>query len=143
MSGKIPFFFFCEDYNYRLVNKTEIRDWLNKAVSDHGKDVREINYIFCSDHYLHQINKRFLLHDDYTDIITFDYAEDERLRADIYISVERARENATTYSVSVPQEIHRLLIHGLLHLLGYADKSAREQSIMRAKEEYYLSLLAI
>lgn len=140
---KLPFFFFNEDRNYRLTDKTAIRDWLQGAVEDHSRKVRELNYIFCSDHYLHSINKRFLRHDDYTDIITFDYAEDERLRADIYISIDRARENAQTYGVSVPDEVHRLLIHGLLHLLGYEDKTPDDKAQMSSKEEYYLSLRQI
>lgn len=140
MTRKLPFYFFNEDLPYRLTQKSEIRNWLVTAVEDHQREVREVNYIFCSDHYLHQINKRFLRHDDFTDIITFDYAEDHRLRADVYISIERARENAATYNVSVPDEVHRLLIHGLLHLLGYADKSPTEQENMRQKEDYYLSL---
>lgn len=140
MVRKLPFFFFTEDRNYRLTQKSEIRTWLNLAISDHNRTVREVNYIFCSDHHLHSINKRFLRHDTYTDIITFDYAEDERIRADVYISIDRARENATTYGVSVSDEVHRLLIHGLLHLLGYADKQPNEKAQMTAKEEYYLSL---
>lgn len=140
MVSKLPFFFFTEDRNYRLTQKSEVRNWLDRAASDHKKRVREVNYIFCSDHYLHSINKRFLRHDNYTDIITFDYAEDERIRADVYISIDRARENATTYGVSVPDEVHRLLIHGLLHLLGYTDKKPDDKAQMTAKEEYYLSL---
>jgi len=137
---KLPFFFFNEDRNYRLTQKSEIRNWLHNATQDHKRSVREINYIFCSDHYLHSINKRFLRHDDYTDIITFDYAEDERIRADVYISIDRARDNANTYGVSVQDEVHRLLIHGLLHLLGYADKQPDDKALMSGKEEYYLSL---
>lgn len=140
MLKKLPFFFFNEDRNYRLTQKSEIRNWLQSATQDHKRSVREINYIFCSDHYLHSINKRFLRHDNYTDIITFDYAEDERIRADVYISIDRARENANTYGVSVPDEVHRLLIHGLLHLLGYTDKQPDDKALMSAKEEYYLSL---
>jgi len=137
---KLPFFFFTEDRNYRLTQKSLVREWLQQAVDDHQRSVREINYIFCSDHYLHSINKRFLRHDTFTDIITFDYAESAVIRADVYISVDRARENAITYNVSVIDEIHRLLIHGLLHLVGYADKTKDEQAVMRTKEEYYLSL---
>lgn len=140
MVRKLPFFFFTEDRNYRLTQKSLVREWLQQAVDDHQRSVREINYIFCSDHYLHSINKRFLRHDTFTDIITFDYAESAVIRADVYISVDRARENAITYNVSVIDEIHRLLIHGLLHLLGYGDKSKDEQAVMRTKEEYYLSL---
>ena len=140
MVRKLPFFFFTEDRNYRLTQKSLVREWLQQAVDDHQRSVREINYIFCSDHYLHSINKRFLRHDTFTDIITFDYAESAVIRADVYISVDRARENAITYNVSVIDEIHRLLIHGLLHLVGYTDKTKDEQAVMRTKEEYYLSL---
>lgn len=137
---KLPFNFYTEDRNYRLVDKSAIRIWLQNAIDEHNKTVREVNYIFCSDHYLHSINKRFLRHDTLTDIITFDYAEDERIRADVYISLDRAKENAGTYNVSVPDEVHRLLIHGLLHLLGYDDKTDTKRAEMSAKEEYYLSL---
>lgn len=140
MVKKLPFYFYSEDREYRLTKKADVREWLQQAVIDHEREMREVNYIFCSDHYLHRINKRFLRHDDYTDIITFDYAEDERLRADVYISIDRARENASTFDVAVPDEIHRLLIHGLLHLLGYTDKTDEDKSIMSAKEDYYLSL---
>lgn len=140
MVKKLPFFFFEEDRNYRLTQKSAVRDWLQQAVDDHNRGVREVNYIFCSDQHLHSINKRFLRHDTYTDIITFDYAENDDLRADVYISIDRARENAATYEVSVVDEVHRLLIHGLLHLLGYADKTSTEQERMRSQEEYYLSL---
>lgn len=140
MNKKLPFYFFSEDREYRLVHKTAVRKWLFQAVIDHQQNLREINYIFCSDRYLHQINKRFLRHDTYTDIITFDYFEDDGIRSDVYISVDRARENARTYAVSITDEIHRLLIHGLLHLLGYDDQTSEEQQKMRAREEYYLSL---
>lgn len=140
MTKKLPYYFFIEDRNYRLTQKLAVRNWLQIAVDDHQREVREINYIFCSDHYLHSINKRFLRHDTYTDIITFDNAEDDRIRADVYISIDRAKDNAKTYQVSVLDEVHRLLIHGVLHLLGYADKTPEEQHEMRSKEEYYLSL---
>lgn len=140
MVKKLPFFFFTEDREYRLIKKSEVRGWLQQAADDHNRRIREVNYIFCSDHHLHQINKRFLRHDTYTDIITFDYSEDDLIRSDVYISVDRARDNAKTYAVSMQDEVHRLLIHGLLHLLGYADKTPSEQEQMRSREEYYLSL---
>jgi probable rRNA maturation factor len=137
---KLPYYFFCEDIDYRLTHKSDLRLWLNQIVSDHGKQIKQVNYIFCTDTYLKQINKRFLRHNDYTDIITFDYSEDERIQSDIFISIERVRENALTYNVTVPDELHRVLAHGLLHLVGYKDKSPDEKSIMTQKEEYYLSL---
>jgi len=137
---KLPFHFFCEDIDYRLTQKTELRDWLNLVVTDHSKKIKQVNYIFCTDQYLRQINKRFLRHNDYTDIITFDYAEDEYIQSDVFISLERVRDNALTYNVSVTNELQRVLVHGLLHLVGYKDKSPEEKALMTQKEEYYLSL---
>jgi probable rRNA maturation factor len=137
---KLPYYFFCEDIDYRLTHKSELRHWLNQIVADHKREVKQVNYIFCTDIYLKQINKRFLRHNDYTDIITFDYSEDERIQSDIFISLERVRDNAITYKVSVADELHRVLAHGLLHLVGYKDKSPDEKALMTQKEEYYLSL---
>lgn len=137
---KLPYYFFNEDIAYRLTQKQELREWLDNVAKDHSKVVKQINYIFCTDLYLKQINKRFLRHNDYTDVITFDYSEDERLQSDVFISIERVRDNANTYNVSVSDELHRVLVHGLLHLVGYNDKSPDEKAIMTQKEEYYLSL---
>lgn len=137
---KLPIHFFCEDINYRLTQKSELRDWLYLVVTDHSKKIKQVNYIFCTDQYLRQINKRFLRHNDYTDIITFDYAEDDHIQSDVFISLERVRDNAATYNVTVTNELHRVLVHGLLHLVGYKDKSPDEKALMTQKEEYYLSL---
>ena len=105
-----------------------------------NKPVYELTYIFCSDEYLRQINMEHLDHDYYTDIITFDNAEDEhRLEGDIFISLDRIRDNANILGVTFEHEFHRVLAHGLLHLIGYGDKSPAEEQQMRAKEDFYLA----
>lgn len=104
--------------------------------------MKELNYIFCSDIFLHEINKTYLGHHTYTDIITFDYSEknSHEIEGEIYISVDRVKENAVTYQKTFHQELHRVIIHGVLHLLGYGDKTGEEQKEMRKKEEACLSL---
>jgi rRNA maturation RNase YbeY len=100
-----------------------------------------VNYIFCSDKYLLKINQDFLQHNTYTDIITFQYsAESEAVESDIYISVERVRENAQAFRVSFSRELYRVIFHGALHLCGYKDKSAKDAKVMREKEDYYVGL---
>lgn len=101
----------------------------------------ELNYIFCTDPYLHNINRRFLKHDTYTDIITFDNSTvQDFIEADIYISLDRVRENARKFNVTFDEELHRVMVHGLLHLAGYGDKSPSEKVLMKKKEDAYLSL---
>ena len=100
-----------------------------------------VNCIFCDDRYLHKLNVEFLKHDTYTDIITFDYSVGNELIGDVYISVERVKENAVTFNVTFENELKRVLIHGLLHLCGYKDKTVQEAEKMRAKENKYLSIL--
>jgi len=102
--------------------------------------LKELNYIFCSDAYLLQINQQYLNHDTYTDIITFDNSETEKvITGDIFISIERIRENAAKYNITEADELHRVIIHGALHLLGYKDKTAVTKQKMTEKEDFYLS----
>ena len=130
---------FHSECGFELSGHEEIIAWMNSTSKQEGKHIGELNYIFCDDEYLHKINLEFLKHDTYTDIITFDYCVGDELIADIYISVERVRENAQEFSDSFEEELHRVLIHGLLHLCGYRDKSEDDEAIMRKKENYYLS----
>lgn len=131
--------FFEEDISYRLKNKTSVRQWVKDTILAEGYTLKELNYIFCTDDYLLQINRQYLDHDTYTDIITFDNSEKEKqITGDIFISIERIRENALKFGVSETDELHRVIIHGALHLLGYQDKSAATKEKMTFKEDFYL-----
>ncbi len=135
--------FFEEEIDANIQNESILRSWLNKIALNKDYEIKELNYIFCSDEYLHQINLDYLNHDTYTDIITFDHSEAKKdIEGDIYISVERVSENAKMYNVTYPTELHRVMVHGLLHLLGYKDKTLDEEGEMREREEACLSLLA-
>jgi len=133
---------FHSECDFELKNQQEIVSWMNTISKEEGKHIGVLNYIFCDDEYLHKINVEFLNHDTYTDIITFDYCVGNELISDIYVSVERVKENAQEFSDSFEEELHRVLVHGLLHLCGYKDKSEDDEAIMRKKENYYLSLRA-
>jgi len=133
--------FFSEDIKLLLKNKTQLRDWFINTAKAEGNSIKELNYIFCSDTYLLEMNQSYLNHDTYTDIITFDNSETEvEIQGDIFISVDRVRENAQTFGINEQDELHRVMIHGLLHLLGYGDKSKAEKAKMTEKENYYLAL---
>lgn len=132
--------FFEEDINFKLKNKTQVRQWITDAIKAEGFKLKELTYIFCSDNYLLQINQQYLDHDTYTDIVTFDNSEEEGIIvSDIFISIERIRENAAKFNVPEATELHRVIIHGVLHLLGYKDKSAPDKQKMTEKEDFYLS----
>ncbi|OCX50442.1 rRNA maturation RNase YbeY [Mucilaginibacter sp. PPCGB 2223] len=137
---RIPVFFFEEDIKFKPKNKTALRGWIKDTIVAEGYKLKELNYIFCSDKYLIGINRQYLDHDTYTDIITFDHSEKEKMiGGDIFISIERIRENAAKFSVSEANELHRVIIHGALHLLGYRDKSKADKALMTAKEDFYLA----
>jgi len=128
-----------EDISYKLKNKTAVRKWITDTIVAEGYKLSELTYIFCTDEYLLQINKQYLDHDTYTDIITFDNSEEEGvIVGDIFISIERIRENAGKFNVTEAHELHRVLIHGALHLLGYKDKSSGDKKKMTLKEDFYL-----
>lgn len=115
--------------------------WLSKVANIEQKKLGDITLIFCSDEYLLNINQSYLQHDYYTDIITFDYSEDEFISGDLYISVDRVAENAEINNVSFSNELNRVVVHGVLHLCGYKDKSEEEEKVMRKKEDDALKLL--
>jgi rRNA maturation RNase YbeY len=141
MNTKPAIYFFQEDVAFTLKGKQKIRSWVVDCIARESKTAGEINFIFCSDDYLHKMNVAYLEHDTLTDIITFDMSEDEEnVTGDVFISYERAKENARKFSVRARDEIHRLIIHGVLHLLGYADKESGDKFLMTSKEDYYLSL---
>lgn len=108
---------------FRLKNKGHLRAWLNAVAQEEQKKISVLTYIFCSDEELLAINQKHLQHDDYTDIITFDYTEGQKLAGDMFISVERVRENARLFDVTFEQELMRVMVHGVLHLAGYQDKT--------------------
>jgi probable rRNA maturation factor len=133
-------YFFEEDIAYKLKNKLKVRQWITDTIIAEGFKLQELTYVFCSDTYLLQINKQYLDHDTYTDIVTFDNSEYEgEITGDIFISIPRIQENAAIFKVSETDEIHRVIIHGALHLLGYKDKTAADQKKMTEKEDYYLA----
>ena len=115
------------------------KKWLNQVISNEDKEEGDITYIFCDDDYLLEKNIRFLNHNTLTDVITFDYCEGNTVSGDIFISIERVKENSEVFKVDFLTELNRVMVHGLLHLLGYKDKTKRESNIMRKKENYYLS----
>jgi len=131
--------FFEEDVAYKLKNKTAVRKWITNTIVSEGYRLSELTYVFCSDTYLLQINQQYLDHDTYTDIITFDNSEDAGvIVGDIFISIDRIKENAVKFGVTETQELHRVMIHGALHLLGYKDKSTADKQKMTLKEDFYL-----
>ncbi len=130
---------FNYETDFKLENETKISEWISKAINSENCKEGELNYIFCSDDYLHKINVDFLNHDTLTDIISFDYSVGKELHGDIYISVERVEDNAKDFDVSFEDEMARVMIHGILHYCGYKDKSDEDAQLMRSKEDYYLS----
>lgn len=137
----LPINFFYEDVDYRLNNQPAVAKWINDVIIAEGNKLIELNFIFCSDEYLYKINVEYLNHETYTDIITFDNKEKEgELEGDIFISIERVRDNAEQLKLPIEEELHRVIIHGALHLMGYNDKTPEEQEAMREKEETCLSL---
>ena len=122
-----------------LEEEKRLKEWIAEAVAAEEFLVGEINYVFCTDEYLHKINLQYLNHDTYTDIISFDYRVGKQLHGDIFISVDRVRENALKFEVDFNSELLRVLIHGILHFCGYKDKLDNEVNAMRAKEDYYVA----
>jgi len=134
--------FFTEDITYTLKQKTKIKSWITVTVVEEGYVLEELNFIFCSDAYLLRINQDYLQHDDYTDVITFDNSEElKTIVGDIFISLDRIRENALQFNSTVEAELCRVMIHGTLHLLGYKDKTKAAKTQMTAKEDLYLTKL--
>ena len=125
---------------FSLQNPSEISEWLNFTISKEGLVQEQLDISFMSDDDLLHVNKTYLKHDFYTDVITFEYNEGNRVSGDILISLDRVKENAKELSVNFADELHRVMIHGVLHLCGYKDKTGAEQVEMRSKEDYYLSL---
>ena len=130
----------CEDIRFEFKGKTLNNKWLKMVAESEVKRLGDISIIFCSDPYILDINQRYLQHDYFTDIITFDYCEGKVLSGDMFISIDTVRENAAEYGASFEEERNRVMVHGLLHLIGYDDHTPEEQKEMRSKEDYYLSI---
>ena len=141
--SKARIFFHSDDVSYTLKHKTLIRDWIAKIIYSEKGGMGEINFIFCSDKYLHKINLTYLKHDTYTDIVSFDYSDKKLLSGDIFISIDRVKENAKKFNAAFTEELHRVMIHGILHLLGYKDKTRSQKATMQGKEDFCLSLLSL
>ncbi len=131
---------FYSETDFRLKQQSKVSDWIVSTIADAGYSEGDLSFIFCSDEYLFEKNVKYLNHNTLTDIITFDYTMGKLISGDIFISIERVTENAGDYEVSFKDELHRVIIHGILHLLGYKDKTQEEKQLMREKEDYYLSL---
>ena len=129
-----------EELDFSVSKESSIKDWIKKIILKEGKSCGQLYYFFCSDEHLLNINKEFLNHDTYTDIITFDYSEKKAISGEIFISIDRVRENAGKYKVTFEKELLRTVIHGVLHLCGYGDKKPTDKKKMRAKEDEALVL---
>ena len=136
--------FFTEDLHYTLKHKTIIRNWIDSTIIAEGYKLSELNFILCSDEYLLRINQDYLQHDDYTDVITFDNSgELKTVVGDVFISIDRIKENAVNFNSSTLRELCRVMVHGTLHLLGYKDKTKTDKMRMTEKEDFYLNKLVI
>ncbi len=132
--------YYCEDIKFEFKNKLANNRWLKMVAGSEIKTLGDISIIFCSDNYILNINLRYLHHDYFTDVITFDYCEGDKLSGDLFISIDSVRENAVEFGIGFDEELHRVIVHGLLHLIGYDDHTPEQQMVMRAKEDYYLGL---
>ena len=134
---------FNYETDFELDNVEQYEDWISRIIESEGFDVGEINYIFCDDEYLHKINVEYLDHDTLTVIISFDYTVGNVLQGDIFISIERVRDNANDFNVSFEEELKRVLSHGVLHYCGYKDKSPKDEALMRSKEEEKMQMFHV
>ena len=133
--------FQSEDVEFELAKPDILTEWIQSIIEREGCTLHQASYIFCSDEYLYNLNQEYLNHDTYTDIITFPYTEPPLIEGDVFISIDRVKDNARQFGVPFEQELHRVMIHGILHLCGYPDKSPEEKKHMREKEEEALKLL--
>ena len=132
--------YFSEDTSFIFKEKRLTNRWLKLVAESEIRRLGDIGIIFCSDNYILDVNLKYLQHDYYTDIITFDYCEGDRLNGDLFISVDSVRENAAFYGTEFADELNRVIVHGVLHLIGYDDHTEEDIAVMRSKENYYLSL---
>ena len=134
---------FNYEIDFETLEETIYTNWISSVIISENKSEGEINYIFCDDDYLVEINQQYLNHDTLTDIISFDYSLGNEIHGDIYISIERVRENAEEFKVSFDEELKRVMIHGILHYCGYKDKSDSDELLMRSKEDEKIKLFHV
>jgi len=134
--------YLSEDTAVPKFQKRKINNWIKQTIASEGKILGDISFIFCSDAYLLEVNKQYLNHDYFTDIITFDYVEGNLISGDIFISCDRVKENGMEFKTGFDNELRRIIIHGVLHLLGYKDKSKKDKLLMTVKEDLYLKVLS-
>lgn len=132
--------YFCEDIKFTYKNKLANNRWLKMVAGSEIRKIGDINVIFCSDNYILDVNMKYLQHDYFTDIITFDYCEGKVLSGDLFISVDSVRENSIEFGTDFEEELHRVIVHGVLHLIGYDDHTDEDRKVMRQKENYYLQM---
>ena len=132
--------FFNEDVSYVLKDKMKLKNWVKIMIEQHQKSLGEVNFVFCSDEYLHEMNVEYLQHDTLTDIITFDYCDGNTVSGDLFISIDRVKDNASDLKIKLTDELHRVMIHGVLHLIGFKDKSQQDAATLRSQEEKSLLL---
>jgi len=135
--------YFNQDVDFNFKNRRLTNRWLKMVAESEIKRLGDISIIFCSDNYILSVNMKYLQHDYFTDIITFDYCEGKVLSGDLFISIDSVRENARFYGSEFPDELNRVIVHGLLHLIGYDDHTEEEKKVMRSKEDYYLHILEV
>ncbi|MBC3539492.1 rRNA maturation RNase YbeY [Rufibacter sediminis] len=141
---ELPIEFFTEEVEFEVKNEEKVKTWLSEIISKYSFELESLNYIFCSDEYLHQMNVEYLEHDTLTDVITFDNSDFEGvIEGDVFISIDRIVDNAATFNISPEEELHRVMAHGLLHLLGFDDKTPEKKELMRSKENECLDLLKL
>ncbi|GAA4051324.1 rRNA maturation RNase YbeY [Flavobacterium chungnamense] len=134
---------FNYELEFQLENEEQYSSWISNVISSENKKEGDINYIFCDDEYILEINKQYLNHDYYTDIISFDYSVGNELHGDIFVSIERVRENAIEFEVTFDEEFKRVLAHGVLHYCGYKDKTGEEELLMRSKEDEKIKMFHV
>jgi len=134
---------FNYETDFQLENESDYEQWIDAVIESEGKEPGEINYIFCDDEYLHNINMQYLNHDTLTDIISFDYCIGDLISGDIFVSIERVQDNAKEYEVSFNEELLRVLVHGVLHYCGYKDKTEEEALLMRSKEQEKINMFHV
>ncbi len=134
---------FNYETDFQLENESDYEQWIDAVIESEGKEPGEINYIFCDDEYLHNINMQYLNHDTLTDIISFDYCIGDLISGDIFVSIERVQDNAKEYEVSFNEELLRVLVHGVLHYCGYKDKTEDEALLMRSKEQEKINMFHV
>ena len=134
---------FNYETEFTLENETLFSDWISRVILSENKKEGDINYVFCDDEYILEINKQYLDHDYYTDIISFDYSVGNELHGDVFVSMDRVKENATDFDVTFDDELKRVIIHGILHYIGYKDKSEEEELLMRQKENEKIAMFHV